>query len=312
MGGSRASESVSPVDVIVVTWNNGELLLDCLEHVSKERIPHRLIVVDNASEDDTVSRVRRRFPDAEVIELPENVGFGRAANRGIEHARGEFMFLLNNDANIEPGFIEKLLRRFDDPRVGMVGGLLVNPANGRVDTAGIQIDSGIGGYSAFAGDELLTVEARLGQLIGPALGAALIRRELLEEIGLFDEHIFAYSEDLDLVLRASAAGWRFAVVTDARATHIGSATLGTRSLGLVRHAAHSRGYVAGRYRVGPLWLLTEAAVGLVDGLRLRSIEPLSRRFAGWREGRTLPKRELPADLPQFHWPSAIKLRLKAM
>lgn len=300
------------IDVVVVTWNNAEMLLDCLEHLARAGTPHRLIVVDNASADDTVYRVRKRFPEAELIEMKENVGFGRAANRGIERATGDFVFLLNNDANIEPEFLEKLLEPFRDRRVGMVGGVLVNPATGRVDTAGIQIDTGLGGYSALCGKELSTVEAELEYLVGPALGAAVIRRSTLDAIGLFDEGLFAYSEDVDLVLRARLAGWRFVVVADARASHVGSATLGVRSRGAVALAAHSRGYMAGRYRVGLIWLLTEFLVGTVDSLRLRSRDPLAQRVSGWRDGRALPGRQVPEDLPRLRWPTAMKLRLKAM
>lgn len=304
--------TLASVDVVVVTWNNGEMLLDCLDHLARAGTPRRLIVVDNASEDDTVTCVRERFPEAEIIEMTENAGFGRAANRGIERASGDFVFLLNNDANIESDFFKRLFEPFADRRIGMVGGVLVNPANGRVDTAGIQIDTGLGGYSALCGEELSTVEAELEQMVGPALSAAVIRREVLDEIGVFDECLFAYSEDVDLVLRARLAGWHFAVVADARASHIGSATLGVRSPGAVAHAAHSRGYMAGRYRVGLFWLLTEFLIGMVDSLRLRSRDPLAQRIAGWREGRALPGRQVPEGLPRLRWPTAMRLRLNAM
>jgi hypothetical protein len=104
-------------------------------------------------------------------------------------------------------------------------------------------------------------------MLGPCGGAAGYRRSAFDAVGGFDEHIFAYSEDLEIALRLRAAGWRGELAAEARGVHLGSATLGARSVEQARHAAHSRGYVLGRYRVRAGWLAAECAVAVADAVR---------------------------------------------
>lgn len=300
------------VDAIVVSWNHRDLLIECLRHIEANRQPHRLIVVDNGSTDGSAEAVRERFPNATVVALEENIGYGPAFNRGVDEGDSDVIFFINNDANISPDFLEKVAAAFSDRSIGLAGGIAVNPRNGSVDAAGIQLDRGVGGYLYLTGERVELVDVDSPTLVGPAFAAAAVRRTAFEEAEGFDPAIFAYCEEVDLVMRMRNAGWNFVIDPDARAEHIGSATLGSRTLAQMRHAARGRGYVAGAYRISPLWLLTEVAVGLVDSARLRSFVPLSDRVKGWLEGRRVPRRRAPVDVDYLNWWQAMRLRLKAM
>lgn len=273
------------IDVVIPSWNRSELLAECLEHLARQTVPHRAIVADNGSEDGTAVLVREKFPDATLIELGQNLGFGRAVNRGAAEGDAEVIVVLNNDVNVEPSFLAEIVTPLEDASVGMVSGVLLDPGTGLVDAAGVEIDASLAGYAYLGGSARSVLDHLPDGLLGPCGGAAAYRRSAFEAAGGFDERIFAYSEDLELALRLRAAGWRCELAAGARGLHLGSATLGSRTVGQVRHAASSRGYVLGRYRVHPGWLLAELAVALADVLVLRSLAPLSVRVSGWREGR---------------------------
>lgn len=298
------------IDVVVPTYNRADLLRGCLEHLARQDEPHTAVVVDNGSTDGTVEMVRAEFPSARLVALEENLGFGRAVNRGVAAGEGDAIVLINNDVDVEPGFLSALVRPLEDPGVGMVAGVLVVPGGERIDAAGVVVDGGLGGYGYMIGDPVAALAAPPPGLMGPCGGAAAYRRAAFEAVGGFDGEIFAYSEDLDIALRLLAEGWTCAFAPAARGIHLGSATLGLRSVRQVRIAAASRGYVLGRYRVGPGWLATELAVALADAAVLRSFAPIARRLHGFIRGRRLPARAVP-PVPALGWRASLRRRLRA-
>ena len=278
------------VDVIVPTWNRRDLLLGCLASLAAQDLPHTVHVVDNGSTDGTVEAVRAAFPAAVVHALDENLGFGAAVNVAIRSGGSGAVVVTNNDVLAEPGFLARLVAPLTDPTVGSVAGVLLTADGTAVDAAGLVLDRGLAGYSHLHGQEP-TALARAAEPFGPCGGAAAYRRSALEAVGLFDEELFAYSEDVDLALRLAAAGWRCAPAFDARARHLGSATLGRRSVAQLERSAFARGYVLGRYRVGVAWVVMETAVGTVDAVLNSSLVPLRARVQGRRRGRALPRRD---------------------
>lgn len=285
----------SAIDVVIPTWNGSGVLAECLEALAGEAPPHTTIVVDNGSSDGTIEMVKERFPSLRLVALPRNLGFGTAVNRGVAAGAAETVVLLNNDARVRPGFLAAIsaaLLAADD--VGMASGVLLVPGTDSIDAAGVSIDRGLGGFSFMAG---LSTD-RLGSpppgLLGPSGGAAAFRRSALDQVEGFDEHLFAYCEDVDLALRMRAAGWSCAFAPAARADHLGSATLGIRTVRQVAVSSRSRGYVLGRWGVGPRWVAMELFVAGFDCLLLRSSAPLRERIRGLREGRRLPRRIPPA------------------
>jgi N-acetylglucosaminyl-diphospho-decaprenol L-rhamnosyltransferase len=302
-------------DVIIPTWNGSKVLADCLSALESEATPHSTIVVDNGSTDDTITIVKRRYPRVVVVELDKNLGFGAAVNRGVAAGRGEFVILLNNDANVRPGFLEEIGAPLaDDESVGMVAGVLRIPGTNLIDAAGVEVDRGLAGFAFLNGCPIGHLDWNQSRLLGPCGGAAAFRREVYESLGGFDEELFAYSEDIDLALRARGAGWKCVLAPKAQADHVGSASLGLRTVRQTAIAARSRGYILGRWRPGPVWVFTELIIGAIDCLVLRSALPLTERVRGIRHGRSLPRHSAdPAVLrPAMGWWSALRRRFEVV
>jgi N-acetylglucosaminyl-diphospho-decaprenol L-rhamnosyltransferase len=283
------------IDVVIPTWNGAAVLAECLAALEAEATPHTTIVVDNGSGDGTVEMVRERFPHVRLVALAENLGFGAAINRGVATGSGETLVLLNNDANVRRGFLEAISTPLAAAEVGMVAGVLLVPDTDAIDAAGVEIDRGLAGFSFMTSLPVERLADPPPGLLGPSGGAAAFRRSAFEAADGFDEEIFAYSEDVDLALRLHAMGWSCALAPAARADHVGSATLGLRSVEQIAISSWSRGYVMGRWRIGLGWIGTELAVGAIDCLLLRSTAPLGQRIRGLRDGRGLPSRRVPRE-----------------
>lgn len=274
------------IDVVVVTWQGRDLLRSCLQHLRAQTVPHRVIVADNASTDGTAELVAGEFPEVRLVQLPENLGFGAGNNRGVAAGSAPYVVLVNNDVDADPRFLEELVAPLRaDAGVGAVAGLTTQPGNGLVDQIGVQLDRGLCAYSRGRGQDPDAL--RLGPLGAPCAGAAAYRRSAYEQVGGFDETLFAYSEDLDLGLRLHDAGWRFAEAPHARGVHLGGASTGSGSPFQRRLGAFGRGFTLGRYRpAGPRGLLhafvVDLAVIVWGLLRHRTAVPLTARAAGLR------------------------------
>jgi N-acetylglucosaminyl-diphospho-decaprenol L-rhamnosyltransferase len=285
-------------DVVVVTWRARELTLRCLEHLMPEceAAGHRVWLVDNGSRDGTAAAVAARFGAVTILELDDNAGFGRAVNAAAARGDAEAIVLVNNDLFVQDGFVAALLAPLeDDPRVGMVAGLSLQPRDDGaavVDGFGVELDATLTAYNRLRhrapGDEP-------GLLAGPSGGAAAYRRAAWEPAGGFDDRLFAYAEDVDLLLRLRLAGWAAAAAPAARGVHLGGATTGVDSPLQRRLAGFGRGFLLRRYgvlrtRAAPRALLFEALIVGYGLLRFRTLEPLRGRVAGWRAaaGQRLP------------------------
>jgi N-acetylglucosaminyl-diphospho-decaprenol L-rhamnosyltransferase len=273
------------VDVVVVTWRARERVLRCLELLAAEAPPHRLIVVDNASGDGTAESTKARFAAATVVEMSTNRGFAAAANAGVARGDGEAIVLVNDDVEIEPGFVAAIVAPLrDDPECGMVAGLLLMPENGLVDGFGIELDTTLAPYNRLRREP---PTAKPGRLAMPSGGAAAYRRTAFDAAGGFDERLFGYGEDVDLGLRLHRAGWMVAAAPDACGVHLGGASFGVDSPLQVELAGFARGFVLARYgvlrsRAAPRALLFEALVVGYGLVRRRSLAPLRSRLRGYR------------------------------
>lgn len=289
------------IDVVVVTWHGRDVLESCLDHLAAQDEPHRTIVVDNASHDGTAQLVRERFPDVTYVELPENVGFGGAVNAGAAAGDGEAIVLVNNDLDVDPGFVAAMVAPLRaDEHVGMVAGMTLLPGRERVDAFGIELDAGLAAYNRLrhappdGGRDA-------GALAGPSGGAAAYRRTAFEQVAGFDETLIAYGEDVDLALRLRAAGWMAAQAPAARGVHLGGATIGVDSPQQRWLSGFARGFLLRRWGV----LRSRAALRalLVDALvvgwgvaRHRTLAPLRARVAGWRAAGRGSRRVPPAAI----------------
>jgi N-acetylglucosaminyl-diphospho-decaprenol L-rhamnosyltransferase len=288
------------VDVVIPVHGGWQHTERCLSSLAAQTLPHRTIVVDNASPDDTVARVRARFPDAGVIEMGENAGFARAVNAGIAASEGALVVLLNNDVTCEPELLERFAGAFADPRVGSAAALLLRPGGEQVDAFGIATDATLACFVRLQAQppEAVARPDGVPELLGPHGAAAAYRRSALDAVGGFDERLFMYAEDLDVALRLRAAGWESVALAGARGVHEGGATVGRQSAAQRERGGFGRGYVLRRYgvlrsRAGLRALVTELIVVAGDLVISRDAAALRGRLGGWRAARGLPRRRPP-------------------
>lgn len=219
------------VHALVLTWNGAHLLPDCLAALLPQGA--RVVVVDNASTDGTAELLRRDFPQVEHLALPENLGYGRANNEGLRRALAlgaEFVALVNNDVTVGPGWLANLLQAARaQPRAGLFTGTLLFNNEERVNSTGLAIDTFGRARDRDFRLPLSQLQRSDGPVAGVSGGAALLRVAMLREIGLFDEAYFAYYEDVELSLRAAAAGWTSWYAREAQARHRFGATFGPGS-----------------------------------------------------------------------------------
>ena len=261
-----------------MNWNRKDLLRACLVSLQRqEGVRFEIIVVDNGSTDGSADLAERQF-GTNVIRNTENRGFCAANNQGIAAARGEYIALLNNDAEAEPGWLEALFRACStEPDVGMAASKILVWENPRlIDKAGHLIfpDGQNRGRGSGAIDQ--GQFDREEEVLWPDGCAALYRRAMLEQIGGFDEDFFAYGDDAELGLRARIAGWRCIYTPEAVVRHHRGATLGKDSLRRLELIERNRLLLA--IKLFPLSLLLWNP--LYFALRLAAGMVAARRGAG--------------------------------
>jgi len=228
---SGASVSIPVVSIVIINWNGREHLARCLASLEAQTYrDFEIIVVDNRSTDGSVSFVREHFPTVRLICNDRNLGFARANNQGIAIARGRYIVILNNDTQVVPQWLEALVCAAEThPEMGAFACLvLFNDRRDIVDSAGLTVSVLGHGIQRHLGESI----DRIGdahEVFGVSATAALFRRELLQDVGLFDEDYFIYYEDVDLAWRARLRGWRSLLVPQAIVYHAHSATVGRGS-----------------------------------------------------------------------------------
>jgi len=231
--------------VIIINWNGRRLLEECLVSLMTQSLPPgEVIVVDNGSSDGSPELVRNGFPDVQLVELPTNMGFSRAANVGIDRTQGKYIALLNNDTEPAPDWLSELVMALDDnPDIGFCASKMVlyeNPA--LADACGdFYAREGIPGKIGHLEPENRYNKPR--EVFGACAGAALYRREVLDRTGGFDEDFFIIHEDSDLSFRARLLGYRCLYVPTAVVRHHLSATLGKQSGMAVYYAQRNMEFV---------------------------------------------------------------------
>ena len=206
----------------IVNYNSRKDLLSCLNSIRKnvpENLKPQIIVVNN--EPEGIGGDLGFSPNAEVIEAKENLGFGRAHNLGVKRARGEFILFLNPDTRILPGSIAQMIDIFSlDEKIGVVGPLLVGESgNAEEEHCGFQKNPfSLVKSKIFRGANNFAKPLEVDWISG---GAMMIRRNLFEKLGGFDEKFFMYFEDVDLCLQAKRKGYRVIVNPKSRIFHKG-------------------------------------------------------------------------------------------
>jgi GT2 family glycosyltransferase len=281
----------SLVSVVILNWNGGESIRDCIDHVLDQTYPDvELIVIDNGSTDGSAEGVEQAYPRAILIRNQRNLGFAGGMNRGIEYATGEFVLLLNTDAFLAPIYVEAVLCAIAErPRVGAAGGMIYQHVDGEktaiIDSVGHLLRKRIAHDFSYRGMEkgangCISPEVRESRLVyGPDGSCPILRRTMLEDVRFpsgeyFDESYFIINEDMDLWMRAHLRGWQALYVPEAVAWHVRSVSQG-RQIRLVDKANfYQRHALKNRY----LTILKDLPLGLL--LRLFPYLVLAEMLTG--------------------------------
>jgi len=230
---------MTKLSVLIVTYNSAPLLRPCLDSLLVQNVPNtEIIVVDNASRDDSVALIRRHYPSVKLIASDHNLGFGNANNLALQQADGDFIVLLNPDATLEPNCLQRAMRHMQqNPLVGMGGGLLQGQHHEWQPSARqfpsllneFLVLSGLANrfpQSPFFGrSDRSWADSQQAAVVDWVPGAfAILRRDLIDRIGLFDPRFFLYYEEVDLCRRIHQAGYTVQYWPDLVITHIGGAS----------------------------------------------------------------------------------------
>ena len=235
----RPGQMHPTVTVVVPTLAADETLDECLASLKRQTFPDfDVIVVDNSGR-----RVANSIGRARVIANDRNVGFGAAVNQAFHQSSAPYLAVLNDDAAAHPRWLEALLEAIEPrPDVGMCASQVRHAGSQCLDSAGMLLC--LDGSSKQRGHlESPASYARKEEALLPSGSAALYRREMLDEIGLFDESFFLYCEDTDLGLRARWAGWECLYVPDAVVEHRYSHSSGQASALKARYVERNRLFV---------------------------------------------------------------------
>jgi GT2 family glycosyltransferase len=286
------------VTVVIPNWNGRELLGIVLPSLAaQEYRDFRTMVVDNGSTDGSLEYLSEQWPDVDVVALPANIGFAAAVNRGIEACDTDLVALLNNDIELDPRWLGELVAALDaHPPAGSACSKLIDYHDRSVlDGTGDLITwSGMCVRRGFG-------EIDTGQYDTPAevfsacAGAAIYRREALDDVGLFDEEFFAYFEDVDWGFRSRLRGWRCRYVPTSVAYHMGGATTRRQGDRDIYFCRRNQVALVLKNFPGPSllrysWLLAlDQAGALASALMERRV---SRQLRSWRDA----LRQLPTTL----------------
>lgn len=220
----------TPVHVIVLNWNGWQDTIACLDSIKHTDYANlKVIVVDNASTNDSVARIRQAHPDVTIISSEANLGFAGGNNLGIKRAMqegAEYIWLLNNDTIVEPSSLSAMLQvSQSEDRVGAVGSVLYY-----MDEPNKVQAWGGGKVYMWAGVARHIYRPIASHRINYITAASiLVKRAALEEVGLLDENFFMYWEDVDFSLRLREKGWKLRVAGQSRVYHKEHASLGRHS-----------------------------------------------------------------------------------
>ncbi len=234
------------ISVVVLNWNGRRVLKDCLASLRTQTYaPLEIVLVDNGSTDGSLERVKEEFPEVRIVENRKNLGYGAGNNAGILASKGEYIMILNNDTRLDPRCVEELRKSIEkNRRLGACAAkILLGNERRLIDAAGIVV--GMDGVSIGRGRlEPEDRYEREEEVFFASGCACLLRRRMLEDIGLYDEDFFAYAEDTDLGWRARLAGWRCIYAPRAIVYHLHSASSGTYSPLKAFFVERNRIYVA--------------------------------------------------------------------
>lgn len=294
----------APLAVVIPSWNSVELLPRCLDSLAGQGVELEVLVVDNGSSDGSVPYLERR--GTPCLSLPRNVGFAAAVNLGASRVTAPLVLSLNADTALEPGVVESLLSVLaDDPSLGGVQPRILQLeatgtptlATARLYSAGQALTGDGRAVEVGAGMEQRPELLQRREIFGVCGAACLLRRELFDDLGGYDERYFAFYEDVDLNVRARIAGWRFEFVPEAVVWHRGNASW---QAGVDRAGAWNARLVARNRLATQIKFMPVAAAPRIAAVEVGALARAAaqRRFLATLRGKLAALRWLPELLKE--------------
>jgi N-acetylglucosaminyl-diphospho-decaprenol L-rhamnosyltransferase len=224
------------LSIIIVNWNSATYTLACLESIraTTRGLDYEIIVVDNASTDDSVERLKQA-PNLRLVIAPANLGFARANNLGYQHSCGDVLLFLNPDTSVQEAAIHQMYKALlSSERLGIVGCRLLNSdhslqtscvqpfptiLNQLTDVEALKIR--FPGVRMWGIRPLFRTKTRIARVEVVSGACLMVRRKVFEEVGLFSNDYFMYCEDVDLCHKVATAGFQVGYVSDATVVHYG-------------------------------------------------------------------------------------------
>lgn len=227
------------LSIVIVTYNPGELVLDCLSRLlMSARSDWEIIVVDNDSRDGSPAQIQARFPEVRIIHNPENRGFAAANNVGLANAAGQYLALMNPDVLVEPDTFDELMHYLEEHCDAGIVGPRTFTGTGKVDLSVHPPLTVASILFQFWGFDRLFPYRMIGRYLRQAETATdpfevawlqghcfVFRRAVYDQVGGLDEGLFLYNEEPDFCDRASKHGWKSVFVPSATVIHLGSTTI---------------------------------------------------------------------------------------
>jgi GT2 family glycosyltransferase len=200
---------IPSVSVVIVNYNNLALLRKCLNSIVRSNLQnYEIIVVDNNSTETGVGELVAGFSGAKLILLPKNIGYAAGSNRGIQKARGEYVLLLNNDAELTGYNWGTAIERFQhDPQLAALQPKIIFIDEPLINNCGLQVNILGFSWNKYYRQPIGSV-IHTEDLAAFSGAAVMMRKSAIEQVGLFDDRYFMYHEDVDLSCRLRRAGWK--------------------------------------------------------------------------------------------------------
>ena len=227
--------------VIIPNLNGAKLLPSCLKSIKNQEI----ILIDNASTDQSIAIAQKIHPQIKIIKNSQNLGFAAAVNQGILAASNPYVIVCNNDITLHPGYFKFISQAIKShPRVATFVGTTLNKTGDQIESTGLNFNycgqCSHQNHNKKLGNWLLKI-GHSRRVWGAAAALVIYKKEIIQKIGLFDPKFFAYEEDVDLALRLHNLNYKTLWVPQALANHLGGAT--SSKMGNLRNRMDAKNWI---------------------------------------------------------------------
>lgn len=304
------------VSVIIPNYNGIAFLDSVLNSLEGQTADDfEVILVDNGSSDGSCSFAAASYPWVHILELPENYGFCRAVNEGIKASRAPYVILLNNDTEVTENFVEEMLAAIKRHKKAFSCGARMVQYHDRdkLDDAGNYYCALGWSFARGRGRDIHAYEKE-EKIFAACAGAAIYRKKILDQIGLFDEEHFAYLEDVDIGYRARIYGYENWYAPKAVVYHVGSGTSGSRyNQFKTRYSSRNNVYLV--YKNMPflqiLLNLPFLAAGFVVKFLFFAVKGMGREYlAGIKNGFSISRKDRKVPFTLKHLKNYCRIQLE--